>query len=697
MSKPSKPKRIGLIGAGYIASWHADAILAVPNVELTAVCDVSASSARAFGRAYSIADFSSFDDLIAAKCCDAVHILTPPPLHKTLALQAFEAGLDVLIEKPVALSFMETKAISKAAIRTGCRFAASHNFLGIPSYQRLSRMIAEGGLGKIGSAEINWHFPLAPLRSGPFGLWMLDQPKNLLLELGPHLFAFAVDLFGAPKIEFLSIGKPIETPDNGHRDQSFRIIARAGDVDININISLVETMDDRSVILRGSGGLARLDYAADTLIVDRENTSDIVLNPFCRQLGLAGQHLKEGVANVSRQAISLNRKGPYALGFQGMVAGAYNPKAVDQRFSADTALTVMAAIQDCISLMPKFKKPTFKVARAPKPSVLVIGGTGFIGRHLTRSLVASGRDVRVLSRGRNAPFKDLPEQVEVFSSALNDAKGLKAAMQGITSVYHLAKTTDETWEDCLKNDVGNTLAIANAALESGVKRFVYTGTIASYDMSKQGQMITEKTGFAPDMQDRNLYARSKAECEKQLMKLHKEKGLPLVIARPGIVVGAGGPLQHWGIGRWHGAGAVRIWGHGRNILPFVLIDDVATALIRMIENDQAIGESFNLVGERMMTARDYFDEICQSSGARIDVKSGPLLGYFLNDAVKHTLKKYVLQRPNLSRSSLNDWKSRAHYSRFNIDKPKSMLDWRPEADRDAFVRQAITKAGLFGF
>jgi nucleoside-diphosphate-sugar epimerase len=92
------------------------------------------------------------------------------------------------------------------------------------------------------------------------------------------------------------------------------------------------------------------------------------------------------------------------------------------------------------------------------------------------------------------------------------------------------------------------------------------------------------------MADRNLYARSKAECERRLTGMHRDRGLPLTIARPGIVVGGDGPLQHWGIGRWHGAGAVRVWGTGRNPLPFVLIDDVVDGLIRMADRPEAVGE-----------------------------------------------------------------------------------------------------------
>jgi nucleoside-diphosphate-sugar epimerase len=216
-------------------------------------------------------------------------------------------------------------------------------------------------------------------------------------------------------------------------------------------------------------------------------------------------------------------------------------------------------------------------------------------------------------------------------------------------------------------------------------------------MSDSRGQITEDTSFPNDMSDRNIYARSKAECEKRLLEMHAEQGLPLVIARPGIVVGEGGPLQHWGIGRWHGAGAVRIWGHGRNILPFVLIDDLTDGLIRMMEKDGIEGRSYNLVGEPLMSARDYFKAIHDQMGAQLAVSTSSLHALFLADTVKHAMKVTLLRRKGLSRASLKDWKSRAHFTPFDISKSKNELGWAPAADRETLIDGAITNANLFGF
>ncbi|MEM9579115.1 MAG: Gfo/Idh/MocA family oxidoreductase [Pseudomonadota bacterium] len=697
-------KRAGIIGAGYIATWHADAIQATPGVHLAAVCDVSEGAARDLAAGYGAEVFTDVDDLLASGKVDAVHILTPPQLHAPLADKAMRAGVAVLVEKPVATSAQDMRAMAKTARETNTCFAAGHNFLGLPGYERLKAARDAGKIGRISAAEVNWCFPLAPLRSGPFGLWMLREPKNLLLELAPHLFAFAVDLFGAVTVHSVHLSHPVQLPGGARRHQSWRILAEAGGVDLTINLSTVETLDDRSLVLRGSGGLARYDYAADALTIRRENAADLIVNPLVTQLTQAGAHLREGAVNALRQTLSLNRKSAYGLSFLGTVGAFYDAlnadRPMDCRFDAQSAVLVMDALQQVTDRLPgKGRETTAFPARTrdPKPDIMVIGGTGFIGRNLTRALVAQGHDVRVVSRGRFGPFPDLPDQVETVPVALNDKAALTEAMRGIKVVFNLAKAMETTWELCLKNDVGVAVTIAEAAMDAGVDRLIYTGTIASYDMSRSDVTITEASGFGDTLEDRNLYARSKAECERRLMEMHNASALPLVIARPGIVIGEGGPLQHWGIGRWHGAGAVRLWSAGNNRLPFVLIDDVSAGLIAMMDKPEAVGQSFNLVGDIQLTARAYFDEIANALGARIKVKSGYPTIFWAADGVKYVLKKHALRRHGVLRPSLMDWKSRAHFSPFDNTQSKSLLGWTPESDRAEFLRKGIIEANLLGY
>ena len=125
--------------------------------------------------------------------------------------------------------------------------------------------------------------------------------------------------------------------------------------------------------------------------------------------------------------------------------------------------------------------------------------------------------------------------------------------------------------------------------------------------------------------------------------------------------------------------------------------DVSDGLIRMMDHDGAVGQSFNLIGERMLTGRDYFDAIHKRLGAKMRIGSGNLTAMWAADGVKYALKRYALGRKDAVRPSLADWKSRGHLSQFVNDHPKTVLDWKPEPDRESFLRRAVDEAGLFGF
>lgn len=691
--------RIGLVGAGYIAGWHSQAVKATSGTRLTAVCDASPEAGQALAGALGVAYYRLVSEMIAAHVVDAVHILTPPGSHAAIAVECLNAGLHVLVEKPMALSSEEVATMRAAADAAGRQLAVSHNFIGLPSYARLKQLLADGLLGRVSSLRVDWALPLSPLRSGPYGLWLMRDDRNLLLELGPHPFAFVVDLFGAPEILSVTLSHPIDLPGGaGTRHQGWRIVARAAEVDVTVALSMVETADDRSVTIRGSSGMARLDFGADTLVVSRENTSELIVNPLRRQVSLAGQHLREGIRNAVRQTVSLNRASPYGVSFGATIAGfrdAIRAGQPDPRFAAEAGAKVIGAIGTVLTHLPA-PLPTPAILPLAKPAdVMVIGGTGYIGRALTRALVARGHTVRVLSRSDYGPFADISDKVETVPVSLSDKDGLAQAMRGMKAVYNLARALEKSWESALANDVGATLRVAEAARDANVAHLIYTGTIASYDMSDPKARITEDTGFGP-MESRNLYARSKAECERRLIAFAKEADLPLTIARPGIVVGGDGPLQHWGIGRWHGAGAVRFWGSGRNILPFVLIEDVAEGLVRMMEVPGAAGSSFNLIGDPILTGREYFDGLKSRSRARIHASSGSLTAMWAADSLKWGLKRFALRKKDAVRPSLADWKSRGHLAVFDNERPKTVLGWRPETDRTRFLDRAIDPVRLFG-
>jgi len=76
---------VGLIGAGYIAGWHAAALRLTPGARLAAVCDLSASAAEELAGAHGAPAFTDLDEMTASGAVEAVHILTPPDSHAALA------------------------------------------------------------------------------------------------------------------------------------------------------------------------------------------------------------------------------------------------------------------------------------------------------------------------------------------------------------------------------------------------------------------------------------------------------------------------------------------------------------------------------------------------------------------------------------------------------------------------------------
>lgn len=326
------------------------------------------------------------------------------------------------------------------------------------------------------------------------------------------------------------------------------------------------------------------------------------------------------------------------------------------------------------------------------PTVLVVGGAGFIGRHLVKALVARGVAVRVLSRNSAAArlaLAGLP--VDLVQGAHDDRAVLDRALDGIETVYHLAKSDGQRWEDYLRGDVEPTRVLAEAALAHKVKRFIYTGTIDSYFSARADDVIDSDSPLDSRLASRNLYARSKAACEEILLKMHREDGLPLVIFRPGVVIGEGNPPAHWGIGIFHSDTRAQLWGEGVTKLPLVLVEDVAEGLALGMTAPSIEGQAFLLTDEPLLSAQEYVQEVSRASGTQISAPPTPIWRFFAYDLAKE-LVKHLVRHPNRRVPSYRDWNCRAHRARYDSSKTRSVLGWKPAGTREAMVSRGIVAA-----
>ncbi|MFT5453402.1 MAG: nucleoside-diphosphate-sugar epimerase, partial [Enterobacterales bacterium] len=244
------------------------------------------------------------------------------------------------------------------------------------------------------------------------------------------------------------------------------------------------------------------------------------------------------------------------------------------------------------------------------------------------------------------------------------------------------------WEDFCNTDVEPTRKLAELSIEKGVKRFFYVSSIAIYDAGIKSQTITEKTSASKNITAVSPYARSKVENEKILIKLHNEKGLPLVIFRPGIVLGQNGPPYHWGIVACPFNSVCRIWGDGNNKLPIVMVEDISDAMVKAIDIANIEGESYNLVSPPTLTANDYIDEFEKRAGISIKRVITSKIPYYLGELIKWSIKR-IGKDPDAAFPSYAEIKSRSFASIFDSEKAEKQLGWQPTKNYDELVSKGI--------
>ena len=150
--------RLGIIGVGNMGSGHAQNILAgkCPEIVITAVAD-RRESRRQWAKETlpeGTAIFEEGSDLIKSGLCDAVHICTPHYQHPTLAMEAFDAGLHVMCEKPAGVYTKAVREMNEAAKKSGKVFAMMFNQRTNCVYRKMYEMVHGGELGEL--KRVNW-------------------------------------------------------------------------------------------------------------------------------------------------------------------------------------------------------------------------------------------------------------------------------------------------------------------------------------------------------------------------------------------------------------------------------------------------------------------------------------------------------------------------------------------------------------
>jgi nucleoside-diphosphate-sugar epimerase/predicted dehydrogenase len=701
--------KVALLGTGYIADFHYRALTTLPNVQVSAVCDLNRTLAQQFAASKRIPGvYTSLTEMLTQESLDVVHVLTPPNLHFATTREVLAAGVDALIEKPFCHTTALCQELQQQADLAGRKIGISHNFLYAPAYESLLADLNSGRLGQIDQVDIVWNRELGQLRGGPFGAWMLQAPQNILFEVAPHSFAHLAHLLGSPDSLAVQVWDPLKLPQGQDFYRRWEIYGLKDNTSFRLRFSFGSGYPEHYIHIRSSNGVARVDFQNDTYtlqehtpyMLDLDRFSNVVI-PARDAVGQAANTLANFV--LSKVRLSKNA-GPFPFSITRTVESFYATRhgELDPRVApplAEAAVAIAEAVAreaklpatEPPAVTPQAQQTPGEIppAAGTGPKVLILGGTGFIGQALVRCLCQRGYQVRVLARNpNNCPptLKQLP--IELVKGDFADAEATRAALAGIDYVYHLAKGMGKSWNDCLKTDVEPTRKVAELCLAAGVKRLFYTSSIAIYDASNAETIITEETPHSPGMVRVAPYARTKVANERLLMDLYKQKGLPVVIFRPGIVLGSGGNPYHWGVVAWPYHSVCQLYMDGNNPLPIVLVDDVATALVNAIEAPGIEGESFNLTAPACITANDYLDAFEQRAGLKLRRVSSHPLNVYLTNLVKWGIK-VAGRNPEAAFPSFADYPGRSLASKFDASKAENKLNWHPIQDREKLIQAGI--------
>jgi dihydroflavonol-4-reductase len=236
-------------------------------------------------------------------------------------------------------------------------------------------------------------------------------------------------------------------------------------------------------------------------------------------------------------------------------------------------------------------------------TTLVTGATGFVGTAVARRLLARGTAVRVLTRKDSGRGNIEGLEVEVAEGDLRDPASLARAVKGCAALYHVAADY-RLWvpepETIYKVNVEGSRDLLRAAAEAGVTRMVYTSSVATLGLNRDGAPAHETTPVAlGDMIGH--YKRSKYLAEREVRRLAAKEGLPVVIVNPSTPVGPR-DVKPTPTGRMIvEAAAGRMPAFVDTGLNVVHVEDVAEGHLRAFEKGR-LGERYVLGGTDMTLA-----------------------------------------------------------------------------------------------
>lgn len=247
--------KVGVVGTGFIGPAHIEALRRLPNIEVAALCEVNIELAKSKAKQLGIEQACTFDELLAMKNIQSVHICTPNFLHFAQSKAALLAGKHVVCEKPLAKDLHEAEELVALAAKTGLVNAVHFNLRYYPLVRQMKTMREKGDLGDVysilGSYLQDWLFYETDYN------WRLEPDKSgdsrAIADIGSHLLDVLEYITGLRIVEvmadFNTVHKTRKKPLKPIETYSGLTLQPEDYADVPIN-----TEDHANVLLRFDNG-----------------------------------------------------------------------------------------------------------------------------------------------------------------------------------------------------------------------------------------------------------------------------------------------------------------------------------------------------------------------------------------------------------------------------------------------------------
>lgn len=315
-------------------------------------------------------------------------------------------------------------------------------------------------------------------------------------------------------------------------------------------------------------------------------------------------------------------------------------------------------------------------------NILVTGGTGFTGKALVRRLIDDGHAVRALDVKEGLKTEELRSWgAEVVLGSVTDPAVVAQCMEEIEVVHHVAaafRELDVPEDHYREVNVEGTRLVLQAALDAGVRRFIYCSTCGVH-----GNVDHPPAGEDAPIQPNDYYQQTKYDAEPIVLEYHR-RGLPSVILRPCAIFGPGDPERFRLIFQRVASGTFPMFGSGKTLYHSLYIDNLLDAFVLAMEDGKGDGEAYLIADDQYLEIEDLVRRVARALEVEVKIPHFPVMPLVVAGHICEFLWKPFKSAPPIFPRRV-DWyrQNRA----FKIDKAKRDLGYVPRVSIDEGLRR----------